>query len=101
MMSSNMKFFIRPALNAMKYASGKAITRSITVAAPANSSERVNCVWYAEIASEYVEKCHENEDPVSGLPDCSETLSWLRSGTRKKMTSHSSPGPRNRYGSSC
>ena len=35
MISSSMKFFQRPALNAMKYASGKAITKHRTVAAAA------------------------------------------------------------------
>ena len=52
MISSRMKFFQRPAWNAVKYASGNAMIRHSRVEMPAYTIERPNCTLYSEIASQ-------------------------------------------------
>jgi hypothetical protein len=51
MISSSITFFQRPALNAMKYASGNEMIRQRIVAVPAYSIERTSCSEYSEIES--------------------------------------------------
>ena len=84
----------------MKYASGNEMTRHRTVAAAAYPNDRWSWLVYSEIESGYTDQLNVWLNPVSALPVCSETHSWLTTGTAKNTTSHSTPGASRTYGSS-